>query len=166
MRKETAACYPGSFDPVTFGHLDLIRRGARLFDRLVVAVGRNAEKNPLFTAEERAAMISAEIEDLTTVKVEIFHGLVVDFCHSRGLDIMLRGLRTISDFESEFQMALTNRSFAPDIESVFVMPAEKYSYVSSRLIREVVMVGGDVDRFVPPAVAAALKRRLLDSSQG
>jgi pantetheine-phosphate adenylyltransferase len=154
------AVYPGSFDPVTYGHLDLIRRGAALFDLLVVAVGVNASKHPTFDADERARMIEAEIRDLPNVRVTKFHGLVVDFARQNGLNLILRGLRTVSDFEAEFQMALTNRSFAPDIETVFVMPGEKWSYTSSRLIKEVVEVGGDVERFVPGPVAAALRARL------
>ena len=155
------AVYPGSFDPVTYGHLDLIRRGAALFDLLVVAVGVNAAKHPTFDANERLQMIMAEVGDLPNVRVATFHGLVVDFARQNGLNLILRGLRTVSDFESEFQMALTNRSFAPELETVFVMPGEKWSYTSSRLIKEVVEVGGDVERFVPRPVAAALRARLL-----
>lgn len=154
------AVYPGTFDPVTYGHLDLIRRGAALFDLLIVAVGVNAAKRPVFDADERAAMIAAEIRDLPNVKVATFHGLVVDFARTNGLNLILRGLRTVSDFEAEFQMALTNRAYAPDLETVFVMPGEKWSFISSRLIKEVVEVGGDVERFVPRPVAAALRARL------
>jgi pantetheine-phosphate adenylyltransferase len=154
------AVYPGSFDPVTYGHLDLIRRGAALFDLLVVAVGVNAEKRPTFSADERRAMIEAEVRDLPNVKVATFGGLVVDFARRNGLNLILRGLRTVSDFEAEFQMALTNRSFAAELETVFVMPGEKWSFTSSRLIKEIVAVGGDVERFVPPGVATALKSRL------
>ena len=155
------ACYPGSFDPVTFGHLDLIRRAARLFDRVVVAIGVNASKAPLFTPEERRAMIEAELGELSSkVEVATFRGLVVEFCRARGITVLLRGLRTVSDFESELQMALTNRSFAPEIESVFMMPAERYAFVSSRLIKEVVNAGGSVESFVPGRVAEALRARL------
>ncbi len=154
------AIYPGSFDPVTYGHLDLIRRAAALFDCLVIAVGRNSEKRPLFTAEERADMIRSEVSDLPNVEIEIFHGLAVDFARARGLSVILRGLRTVSDFESEYAMALTNRSFAPEIESVFVMPGERWSFTSSRLIKEIVSVGGSVDAFVPPHVSAMLRTRL------
>src|SRR5262245_17155593 len=155
----TRALYPGSFDPVTFGHLDLIHRGSTLFDRLIVAIGVNAAKTALFTPEERLAMIQAEIGGHKNVEVAIFHGLVVDFARSHGVNIILRGLRTVSDFETEFQMALTNRSFAPEIETVFVMPGEKFQFVSSRLIREVAQVGGSVSAFVPEAVERALKKR-------
>lgn len=157
------ACYPGSFDPVTRGHLDLIRRAARLFDGLVVAVGRNADKVPLFTPEERVEMLEEELGDLDgAVTVETFDGLVVDFCKERKLDVILRGLRTVSDFESEFQMALTNRTFAPEIETVFAMPGEQFGFVSSRLIKEIVRARGDVGRFVTPGVA----RRLADRLRG
>jgi pantetheine-phosphate adenylyltransferase len=154
------AVYPGSFDPVTFGHLDLIRSGAALFDELVVAVGVNVSKNATFSADERAAMIAAEVAEIPRVRVATFQGLVVDFAKRNGLNLILRGLRTISDFEAEFQMALTNRAFAPDVETVFVMPSETWSYTSSRLIKEVVAVGGDVARFVPARVAEALRRRI------
>ncbi|HYC77757.1 MAG TPA: pantetheine-phosphate adenylyltransferase [Planctomycetota bacterium] len=157
---ERRAVYPGSFDPVTYGHLDLVRRGAALFDELVVAIGVNAEKRPTFDAEERREMVARETVDLPNVRVDVFPGLVVDFARRNGLKIILRGLRTVSDFEAEFQMALTNRSFAPELETVFVMPGERWSYISSRLIKEIVQVGGDVERFVPPAVARALIARL------
>jgi pantetheine-phosphate adenylyltransferase len=153
------AVYPGSFDPVTFGHLDLIQRGSRLFDHLVVAIGRNSTKAALFPTEERVAMIRAEIGGLRNVEVATFDGLVVDFAKERGLDVILRGLRTISDFENEFQMALTNRTFGPAIETVFVLPGEKFQFLSSRLIKEVAQAGGDVRAFVPEAVAQVLKRR-------
>ena len=153
------AIYPGSFDPVTLGHLDLIQRGSRLFERLVVAVGINAAKTALFSPEERVAMIRAETGGLKNVEVATFDRLVIDFAKSRGVNVILRGLRTISDFETEFQMALTNRSFAPEIETVFVMPGEKFQFISSRLIKEVAQVGGNVSTFVPAAVAEALKRR-------
>ena len=155
----TRAVYPGSFDPVTFGHLDLIQRGSRLFDHLVVAVGVNASKAAMFSPEERVRMIEAETRGLKNVEVAMFPGLVVDFANARGLNIILRGLRTISDFETEFQMALTNRTFAPAIETVFVMPGEKFQFISSRLIKEVAQAGGSVASFVPEAVAKELKRR-------
>ena len=153
------AVYPGSFDPITLGHLDLIQRGSRLFERLVVAVGVNAAKTALFSSEERVAMIRDEIGGLANVEVTTFSGLVVEFAKSRGLNVILRGLRTISDFETEFQMALTNRTLAQDVETVFVMPGEKFQFLSSRLIKEVAQVGGSVAPFVPEAVARALKGR-------
>jgi pantetheine-phosphate adenylyltransferase len=156
----TRAVYPGSFDPVTFGHLDLIQRASRVFDHLVVAVAVNVAKSALFTAEERVAMIRAEIDGLRNVEVATCEGLVVDFARARGLNLILRGLRTVSDFESEFQMALTNRSFAPELETVFVMPGEHFHFISSRLIKEVAQVGGSVEAFVPKRVAAELLRRI------
>lgn len=155
------ACYPGSFDPVTFGHLDLIERAVRLFDRLVVAVGINASKTPLFSLEERTSLLRAELADRgLSVEVTAFEGLIVDHCHALGASVIIRGLRTVSDFENEFQMGLTNRCFAPEIETVFVMPGERYGFVSSRLIKEIVRAGGATDRFVPARVARALEEKL------
>lgn len=155
----TSACYPGSFDPPTLGHLDVIRRAAPVFDRLVVAVGVNPAKAPMLPVEERVALLRAELGGLgPRVEVESFRGLAVDFCRARGLAILVRGLRTVSDFESEFQMALTNRSLAPGIDTFFVMAGEKYSFVSSRLIKEILGAGAPVDAFVPPGVARALER--------
>ena len=154
------AVYPGTFDPVTNGHLDLIERGSRLFTELVVLVARNPHKTPLFTAEERVELIRAEVAHLAHVTVESADGLTVEFARSRGLDTILRGVRTTTDYVSEHQMALTNRSLAPEIETVFVMPSEKWSYLSSSLIREVVVSGGDVGRFVPDSVAHALAKKL------
>lgn len=158
------ALYAGTFDPVTLGHLDLIDRGARLFPSLVVGVADNVRKTPLFTAAERVAMLREEIRRSGLAKVEVvsFRGLVVDWARDHGVDVLLRGVRTTSDFEYEYQMALTNRALAGDVESVFVMPSEKYAYLSSTLIREVVRGGGDVSRWVPPAVAKALGRRLAE----
>ncbi len=154
------ALYPGSFDPVTFGHLDLIRRASRMFDRLVVAIGTNVTKSPLFTAEERMAFIRAETSGLANLDVVTFEGMAVDCARSRGLGVILRGIRTVSDFESEYVMAMTNRGFAPEIETICLMPDEKWALTSSRLIREIAVVGGDVSRFVPAPVASALARRL------
>jgi pantetheine-phosphate adenylyltransferase len=159
----THAIYPGSFDPVTFGHLDLIQRGSRLFDHLIVAVGVNASKEALFTAEERVEMIRSQIGGMKNVEVAQFRGLVVDFARSHSANIILRGLRTISDFETEFQMALTNRSFAPGVETVFVMPGEKYQFISSRLIKEVAQAGGALTAFVPESVEKALKKRIASA---
>jgi len=153
------AVYPGSFDPVTNGHLDLIERGARVFDRLVVAVATNYEKRTLFTKAERVAMLRAHTAHLDNVEVDSFKGLVVDYVRGLGARVILRGIRTVSDFEYEFQMALTNRSFA-DIETVFAMPSQEYAYLSARLIKEVAALGGDVSHLVPPDVAKALTERL------
>ena len=154
------ALYPGTFDPVTLGHLDLIRRGVRLFGSLVVAVARNDSKTPLFTVDERVAMLQEEVADLDGVTVETFRGLVVDYCRERSIPVILRGLRTISDFEYEYQMALTNRALNEDVETVFVMPSERFSYVSSRLIKEVYASGGDLERFLSPRVHQRLIQRL------
>ena len=159
-----AALYAGTFDPVTLGHLDLIERGRRLFPRLWVGVAHNVRKAPLFTAAERVAMLEAEVRRrrLRGVKVVTFGGLVVDWAREHGVSVLLRGVRTTSDFEAEYQMALTNRALSADIESVFVMPSERFAYLSSTLIREVVRGGGDVSRWVPPAVERALRRRLAE----
>ncbi|MAG58395.1 MAG: pantetheine-phosphate adenylyltransferase [Planctomycetes bacterium] len=158
-------CYPGSFDPLTRGHLDLIERGVGLFGRLTVAIGVNTGKTPMFSAEERAAMVRAEVQHLgDRVEVATFDGLVVEFCKQRGIGVLLRGLRTVSDFESEMAMAFTNRRMEPDIETVLVMPSEEFAFVSSRLIKEIARAGGDLTPFVPAGVEAALKARLADSA--
>jgi len=155
------AVYPGTFDPVTLGHLDVIRRGAAIFDELVVAVaGGSVTKDPLFSESERSGFIRAHTGDLENVTVEIFDTLAVEFVRSKGFNVLLRGIRTVSDFEYEFQMALTNRRLAPEVETVFVMPRLEYSYVSARLIREIVGYGGPVSAFVPEDVAEALRRRI------
>lgn len=156
--------YPGTFDPFTLGHLDLVRRGLEQFGSLVVGVSHHPSKNPIFSAEERVAMIQSEVESLGKVEVFAFHGLVVDFANERGIRTILRGVRTISDFEYEYQMALTNRALAPDIETVFVMPSEKYSYLTSSLLKEIHSLGRSLDRFVSPAIAAHLDERLGDAS--
>ena len=154
------ALYPGSFDPATFGHLDLIARGAGLFDRLVVAVADNPRKRATFTVEERIAILRRHVKKHENVEVATFTGLAVDFAKAHGLSVLLRGVRTASDFEFEFQMALTNRSLAPGIETVFMMPSEEYAFLSSTLIKEVVGAGGDASRWVPRDVEQALRRRL------
>lgn len=155
-----SALYPGSFDPVTCGHLDLVERALPLFDRLTVAVAINSQKNATFTAEERVAMLREVLPDDPRVQVTTFRGLVVDFCRAQGIGAILRGVRTVSDFEYEYQMALTNRHLSPSIETVFVMPSVQYSYVSSSLIREIVRNGGDVSSFLPSSVERRLRERL------
>jgi pantetheine-phosphate adenylyltransferase len=155
-----SALYPGSFDPVTRGHLDLVERALPLFDHLTVAVAVNSSKAPTFSPEERVQMLQEVLPKDRRVSVTTFRGLVVDFCREKGIGAILRGLRTVSDFEYEYQMALTNRHLAPAIESVFVMPSAQYSYVSSSLIREIVRNGGDVSSFLPPPVERALRERL------
>ena len=156
------ALYAGTFDPVTLGHIDLIERGRRLFPSLTVGVADNVRKTPLFTAAERVAMLRRAIREggLRGVKVVSFRGLVVDWARENGIAVLLRGVRTTSDFEYEYQMALTNRALSGDVESVFVMPSEKFAYLSSTLIREVVRGGGDVSRWVPREVEKALRERL------
>ena len=153
------AVYPGSFDPITNGHLDLIRRGADLFDRLIVAVLRNTEKSSLFSVEERLGLLAESVVDIPNVEVAAFDGLLVDFAHQRGATRILRGIRALSDFEYEFQMALMNRRLAPDLETVFLMPREEFTFLSSRLVRVVARLGGPVDAFVPAPVAQRIRGR-------
>lgn len=162
-----SAVYPGTFDPVTYGHMDLIRRGAVLFDELIVGVAVNPAKTPVFTPDERVAMIRDQVEGraqdegkIENVSVEFFSGLVVNFAREKKAFTILRGLRTVSDFEYEFQMALTNRAFAEDVETLFVMPSLEYSYISSRLIKESLTMGADVSHMLPPEVEKALRRKL------
>jgi pantetheine-phosphate adenylyltransferase len=155
-----AAIYPGTFDPVTNGHLDLIERGSRLFSHLVVAVARNLDKTPVFTTEERVQLLRELTARIPNVEVDSFEGLIVEYARKRKIPCLLRGLRTVSDFEYEFQMALTNRDLAPDVETTFVMPSLKYSYVSSRLIRETVALGADLTHLIPELVQRRLREKL------
>jgi pantetheine-phosphate adenylyltransferase len=150
--------YPGTFDPITYGHLDVLGRAAKLFDRVTVAIALNAGKNPLFTSEQRLAMVQACTANLTNVTVTTFGGLLVDFARAQKADAIIRGLRALSDFEFEFNMALMNRHLQPAIETIFVMPNEQFSYTSSSLVKQVAKFGGDVAHFVPLNVAAALKK--------
>jgi pantetheine-phosphate adenylyltransferase len=158
------AIYPGSFDPLTLGHVDIIHRGSNLFDAIVVAVLSNVEKSPLFTVEERLAMIRETFRDSRNVEADAFDGLLVDYARGRKATTIVRGIRAISDFEYEFQMALMNRRLAPSIETVFMMPAEEYSYVSSRLVKEVASLGGDVSGLLPGNVEKRLRERLKGNS--
>ena len=153
------AVYPGTFDPITNGHLDIITRGMRLFDTIVVAILRNPDKEPLFPVDERVEILTAVVAPLSSVRVEAFDGLLVDYARERGAQAIVRGLRALSDFEYEYQMALMNQRLAPDLHTIYMMPSEAYSYVSSRLVKEVARLGGDVTGLVPPEVAARLKRR-------
>jgi pantetheine-phosphate adenylyltransferase len=157
--RELVAVYPGSFDPLTNGHVDIILRGARLFDRIIVAILRNAEKHPLFSPEERVAMAREVFRENARVDVDAFDGLLVDYAGERGASVIVRGLRAVSDFEFELQMALMNRRLGPDIETVFMMPAEQYTYVSSRLIKEVFALGGPIAGLVPEVVEAHLREK-------
>lgn len=151
------AIYPGSFDPVTFGHIDVIGRALRLFDEVVVAVAPSEGKSPLFPVSERLELIRSSLPGETRLAVKQFDGLLVDFVHAERAAAVIRGLRAVSDFEFEFQMALMNRRLAPDVETIFLMPKEDYSYISSRLVKEVARLGGDVSGVVPAPVAAALR---------
>ena len=151
------ALYPGSFDPLTSGHVDIIERGARLFDQIIVAILNNAEKTPLFSVDERVAIIREVFKTRPNVSVETFDGLLVDYARRKNASVLVRGLRAVSDFEYEFQMALMNRHLAPGLETVFMMPAEEYTYISSRLIKEVFTLGGDVAGLVPPVVEERLR---------
>ncbi len=159
MHKRTAI-YPGSFDPLTNGHIAIIQRGLKVFDRLVVAVANNPEKRPLFSVEERTRMIEDAVGDERRVEVDSFDSLLVEYVRRRGIHTVLRGLRAVSDFEYEFQIANMNRHLLPDLETVFVMTGEDYFFVSARIVREVATFGGDVSAFVPPNVHAALQRKL------
>ena len=158
---KTLAVYPGSFDPLTNGHVDIISRGVRLFDRIVVAILVNAEKNPLFTMEERVEITRAVFRSEPNVEVDTFDGLLVDYLARRKAQVIVRGLRAVSDFEYEFQMALMNRELASSIETVFMMPDAKYSYISSRLIKEVFSLGGRVHGLVPELVETRLREKQL-----
>jgi len=151
------AIYAGTFDPITNGHLDVIRRALSLCDRLIIGVADRAEKNPLFSAAERAELIRRVLADEPRVEVETFCGLLTDFAKSKGATFVVRGLRAVSDFDYELQMALTNRNLAPEIETVFLMPAENYIFISSSLVKEVARLGGNVSELVPPAVETALR---------
>ena len=153
------AIFPGSFDPLTNGHVDIILRSAHLFERIVVAVLVNAEKNPLFTAAERIEIIREVFKDRPNVKVDTFNGLLVDYAKQKEAHVIVRGLRAVSDFEYEFQMALMNRHLDPGLETVFMMPAEQYTYISSRLIKEVFTLGGEVSGLVPPIVEKKLREK-------
>ena len=157
----TKVIYPGSFDPLTFGHIDVIERSVRLFDRVVVAIITNPAKHPLFTVDERRDMIEEIVRKrFPGVEVDVFHGLLVDYARRKKAQAIVRGIRAVTDYEYEFQMALMNRRLAPQIETVFMMPAEQYSYLSSRLVKEIVELGGSVKGLVPDAVEKRLKRKL------
>jgi pantetheine-phosphate adenylyltransferase len=153
------AVFPGSFDPLTNGHVDIIERARYIFDRIIVSVLVNRDKMPLFTVEERVAMIREVFRDQADIEVDTFHGLLVDYARRKGVHAIIRGLRAVSDFEYEFQMALMNRRLNDRLETVFLMPAEQYTYTSSRLIKEVFMLGGEVGGLVPPVVEDRLRQK-------
>lgn len=154
------AIYPGTFDPITNGHFDLIQRAARLFDKVIVAVAAVSGKNPVFTLDERVALAKDVLQEYPNVEVCGFNVLLVDFMHQKGASVILRGLRAVSDFEYEFQLASMNRNLSPDVETMFLTPAEQYTYISSSLVREIAGLGGDVSPFVHENVVAALKERI------
>jgi len=156
---ERLAVYPGSFDPLTNGHVDIILRGSRLFDRIIVAMLVNAEKSPFFSVEERVATAREVFRGHRNVEVDTFDGLLVEYARSKGASVIVRGLRAVSDFEYELQMALMNRRLYPDVETVFMMPGEAYTYLSSRLVKEVFALGGDITGLVPEIVEASLRRK-------
>ena len=153
------AIYPGSFDPVTNGHLDVIERGRKLFDEVIVAVAGNDEKQPFFSLEERLDLLQQTAGKIENVRTAEFSGLLVEFAKAQQAGAVIRGLRAVSDFEFEFQMALMNRKLDPGVETIFLMPKEEYTYLSSRIVKEIARLGGDVSRFVPSCVAKALSRK-------
>src|SRR5256885_16275343 len=154
------AIYPGSFDPLTNGHLDVIERAAKLFDRVIVAIAINESKNPFFTLAERRELVSRSIEPMKNVEADTFTGLLVDYVEQRSGQAIIRGLRAVSDFEFEFQLALMNRKLNERVETIFMMPKDTYTFLSSRIVKEIARLGGDVSAFVPPHVKAALKKKL------
>ena len=154
------AVYPGSFDPITNGHLDIVRRAAQMFDHVIVAVAVNTEKTPLFSVDERRRLAAQAVKGLRNVSVETFHGLLIKYARSKRATAIVRGLRAVSDFEFEFQLALMNRKLDENIETIFMMPKDTYTFLSSRIVKEICRLGGDVSSFVPAHVQAALKKKL------
>ena len=158
--------YPGTFDPFTRGHEDLVRRAAHVFDKVIVGVADSASKHPMFTAEERVAMARDVLRPIANVEVLGFSALLMDFVHAQGANIILRGLRAVSDFEYEFQMAGMNRHLYPDVETMFLTPSEQYTFVSATIVREIAKFGGDVSHFVDPSVAVRLRARAAEGRAG
>ena len=158
----TTAVYPGSFDPVTYGHLDIIRRAAKMFDCLIIAVLNNSAKSPLFTADERVRMIREITADIPNLRIEKFDGLTIEFCHKMGAQFMVRGLRAVTDFEYELQIAQTNRVIAPDIDTVFLTTNLKYSYLSSSIVKEIASYDGDIHSFIDPMVEKEIRRKIRE----
>jgi pantetheine-phosphate adenylyltransferase len=157
------AIYPGSFDPLTNGHLDVIQRATKLFDRVIVAVAKSESKQPLFTLEERVEMVAQGVRQLPPVEADSFDGLLVDYVEKRGAQAVVRGLRAVSDFEFEFQLALMNRKLNERIETIFMMPKDTYTFLSSRIVKEIARLGGNVSAFVPAHVQAALAAKLVEA---
>jgi pantetheine-phosphate adenylyltransferase len=162
----TRAIYPGSFDPLTLGHIDIIHRARQLFDYLIVAVAENEAKRPLFTADERISMIEESLQDTPGITAKKLDGLLVDFARAEDAFVVIRGLRAVSDFEFEFQMALMNRSLQPRLETIFLTPKEEYTFLSSRIVKEVGRLGGDVTPFVPASVALRLREKFSEGRLG
>lgn len=160
------AIYPGTFDPITYGHVDIIKRSSKLCDELVVAVAYHTAKTPVFSIDERVEMIKSVTKDFKNVRVECFEGMLVDFVHSHKANALIRGLRTFSDFEYEFQLALTNRRLAPDIETVFIMSSVENTFVSGSLLKQIASIGGDLSAFVPECIADKLKGKLKRGTDG
>jgi pantetheine-phosphate adenylyltransferase len=154
------AIYPGTFDPITNGHLDIIKRASRIFDKIIVAAAENPRKNPLFSLAEREGLIRESVKGIQNVEVETFQGLLVYYAKRKNATAVIRGLRAVSDFDYEFQMALLNRKLIPDVETVYLMPSEEYTYVNSSIVKEVAYFGGQLDCFLPPAVAKALAEKV------
>ena len=157
---KTVAIYPGSFDPITNGHLDVLRRATSMFDEVIVGVAPNDEKHPLFTTPERVALTRAAVQGIPGTTVEEFDGLLVDYAHQKQARVLVRGLRAVSDFEYEFQMALMNRRLAPQVETIFLMTKDEYMFISSRMVKQIALLGGDVSDFVPAVVKQALQAKL------
>ena len=157
---KTRAIYPGTFDPVTYGHIDLIKRARKIFDEVIVAVAHNPGKSPIFSVQERVELLRRATRSMRGVTIDHFDSLAVGYVRRKGSQVMIRGLRMLSDFEYEFQMALTNRKLSDDVETIFMMPSEAYAYFSARLIKEAGVLGANLSAFVPPFVAAALRKKL------
>jgi pantetheine-phosphate adenylyltransferase len=160
----TIAIYPGTFDPITNGHVDLVSRASKLFDKVIVAIAINPGKTPTFNLNERIDLAQQTLAEMTNVEISGFEGLLVDVAKQKNANVIIRGLRAVSDFEHEFQLASMNRKMEPDVETLFLTPAEQFAYISSSLVREIASLGGDVSDFVAPCVAAKLKSKLLKSS--
>jgi pantetheine-phosphate adenylyltransferase len=157
------AVYPGTFDPITNGHLDIIKRASALFDRVIVAVAENQQKRPLLSRKERRNLVLQAVKEISNVEVSDFDGLLVDYAKSVNACAIIRGLRAVSDFEYEFQMALMNRKLCPELETVYLMPSEKYTYINSTIVKEIARLGGSVDCFLPAAVLPCLKKKLKEN---